>query len=192
MQSKTLEARNQKYSNSFGAQAWHRWHDNTCSTKHGTISRCQPRPSHSAIWRDLPASWLGLLNASKRIRNQLARFIGRGNRAHLVPPPTQEEPRLVTASFREKRHRNGWMAKQMWSVWLVSNKLTVFPAELQLSWHMKCGTMGTAPWKRPTWFAGVRMHFKKLPPAICWRSNIPKAEDIPSKRFLEARITLAQ
>ena len=27
------------------------------------------------------------------------------------------------------------------------------------------------------------MHFKKLPPAICWRSNIPKAEDIPSKDF---------
>ena len=40
--------------------------------------------------------------------------------------------------------------------------------------------------------AGVRMHFKKLPPAICWCSNIPKAEDIPSKRFLESRITWAQ
>ena len=33
-------------------------------------------------------------------------------------------PQLVTASFRQKWHHNGWVAKQMWIVWLGSKELT--------------------------------------------------------------------
>ena len=42
------------------------------------------------------------------------------------------------------------------------------------------------------WLQGSECISESSPPAICWCSNIPKAEDIPSKRFLESRITWAQ
>ena len=77
----------------------------------GTISRCQPQPSHSAIWRDLPASW--------RVRNHnLPRFIGRGN----VSPAGVPAGHMKCGTLGDSLVRSFVTRLRIWINWLCRSR----------------------------------------------------------------------